>query len=198
MRRFFSALTCAALLCAMSSPAVAEVAQPQVEHLAEHTEARAIIGIMFPPAQREQMMKKMLDDIIQPMRQTFYAPKIEDAELKALFDAALDEMMTVQFGVVQRHMPAIFDAMAMAYSNEFSLAELKDIRAFAESPSGTRYLSRSTAIVGDPAVMKVNREMFAASKAASETVLPQLKAKLAAYLEAHPDLAAKLAGPKRD
>ena len=88
-------------------------------------------------------------------------------------------------------MPAMFEAMAIAYSNEFSMAELKDIRAFATTPSGSRYLSRSLAMATDPAVRKVNAAMIADAQKLSLTMIEELKARIAAYLEEHPEADAK-------
>jgi len=82
--------------------------------------------------------------------------------------------------------------MAEAYSHEFTLGELKDIHAFASTPSGKHYLSRSTAIIGDPAVAKVNTAMFKDIHDATQEMMPALKDKVMAYVKAHPDVAAKI------
>jgi len=79
-----------------------------------------------------------------------------------------------------------------AYTREFSLAELKDIHAFAQTPAGTHYFSRTTAILGDPAVAEVNTEMMAEGQAMTQAKIAAFKPKLLDYLKAHPDVASKL------
>jgi len=80
----------------------------------------------------------------------------------------------------------------LGYSRTFSLAELKDIDAFAHTPSGGHYLSQSLALVGDPDVAKVNAAAFAEIRSVTDALVPGFKDKLIAYVKAHPDLAAEI------
>src|SRR5205823_14437455 len=98
-----------------------------------------------------------------------------------------------QLAVLENHMPDILDATEVSYTHQFSLAELKDIHAFAETPSGARYMSRATEVLGDPAVAKANTALIADAEALSSTMLPEFKEKLLTYVKAHPDVAAKFA-----
>jgi hypothetical protein len=121
-------------------------------------------------------------------QQGLIADSVKDPGLKAIISESLDKSLASQKPLLQKHIPAMLDAMALAYSNEFSLAELKEIHAFAMTPSGGHYLSRSTAIIGDPAVAKVNSAIIADSQELALAVRDELKAKIAAYLEAHPEV----------
>lgn len=203
MHKTITALIGAAMLCVpvAASATAAQAAPAQAPDPAKLAEARAIIEIMFPPAQREQMLAKMSDDIAAPIRQSLPSNLVDDAGLKTLMDSALNDLQAKQRPMMMKHMPALFEAMANAYTREFSLAELKDVRAFAQSPSGQRYLSRSPALLGDPEITKVNAAIFAESQALVQTEMVGLKAKLIAYFEQHPDVAEKvaaLAKPKED
>jgi hypothetical protein len=180
---------------AAAAPASA-IAQPQAATQAADparlAEAHAIIAVMFPPAQRLQMIQKMQDDMMAQMRPLLPAAIMSDPGLAAIMDNYIVGAKVRQRGVMEKHMPLLFEAMAGAYTREFSFAELKDIHAFAATPSGAHYLSRSTAIVGDPAVARVNTAMFQDIHAATEAALPGLKEKVMTYLTAHPDVAARI------
>lgn len=168
-------------------PAAAAAEQP-----AKLGEAHAIIEVMFPPAEREKMVDKMLTDFTAPMRNSLSIPSISDPGLKAIFQDFFDQVLDQQRPLVQKHMPALLDAMAVAYTHEFSLAELKDIHAFALTPSGRHYFSHAATIVGDPAVAKVNLAMMTDAQEQSKAMIAGFKDKVVAYLKAHPDVAAKM------
>jgi hypothetical protein len=172
------------------APATA-IAQPasgaQAGEAAKAVEAHAIIEIMYPPATREQMFDKMLAGMNAPMRQNMpFMNEIKDPGLKALFKDFFDHMFDQQRTLMTRHMPAMMDAMAAAYSHMFSLAELKDIHAFAMSPSGHTYFSHMMSILGDPAVQKVTGEMIADAQSSAKAQAVQFKDKVEAYVKAHP------------
>ena len=164
----------------------------QADDAAKLAESHAIINIMFPPATRAQMMDKMMADLTAPIRQNLPIDGITDPGLKALFKEYMDNLFAAERPVIIRHLPAMTDAMAVAYSHQFSLGELKDIHAFALSPSGGDYFSHVMAVVGDPAVMKVNADMIADAQKAAKDSVGGFKDKLVAYIKAHPDTAAQL------
>jgi hypothetical protein len=190
-------ISVAALCVAVPTPAAAQAAAPtQTPDANELAEARAIIEIMFPPSQRQQMIKKMMEDILAPMRASLPKGALDEPGLKAIMDEHLTKMQARSLKLFQKHMPALFEAMVTAYTREFSLAELKEVHAFARSPAGTHYLSKSTAMVGDPAMVQVNTAMFADSRVLSQEMLPKLKQDIMDYLIAHPELAQKLAAER--
>lgn len=193
MNKFFTPLAGAALIVLAPTAASAQPAAPaQAADPAKLAEAHAIIDIMFPPAQRTKMMDDMLTNISAPMRKNLPLDSIDDPGLKKLMADFLDETLTQERPMLQKHMPRILEAMATAYTHEFSLAELKDIHAFAQTSVGTHYFSRTTAILGDPAVAEVNSEIMADAQAMTQAKIAELKEKVLAYLKAHPDVAAKL------
>jgi hypothetical protein len=52
------------------------------------------------------------------------------------------------------------EASAQAYAREFSAAELKDMIAFAETPTGKHYLARGAAVETDPGILKAQMEIM--------------------------------------
>ena len=185
----------AALLIALA-PGTASAAQPtaaaQAEDPAKLAEARGIISIMFPPATRDQMMNKMMDDLTAPVRESMPLEGITDPGLKALFTDYMDGLFASQRQLLIRHLPEMTDAMAVAYTHQFSLAALKDIHAFALTPSGNQYFSHVMSIMADPAVKTVMTNMMADAQQTARASVGGFKEKIAAYVKAHPDAARQL------
>jgi hypothetical protein len=187
LKKLFAPILGACLIA--SSPAGASVPTP--EQQAELAEAQAIIDVMLPPAQRQKMFDDMLTTITNQMRQGMQTEALADPGVNAIVSKYLDRMVEAQKPLLQKHVPAMTEAIATAYSNEFSLAELKDIHAFANTPSGRHYLSRSLALVSDPAVAKVNMAMIKETQQLILGMRDDLKAELLAYYEAHPEAITK-------
>lgn len=193
MKKILSSVLGVCFAVSMSSSAAAQpAATVQADDGARLAEASAIINIMFPPATRQDMMDKMLTDLTGPMRQSLPMNGITDPGLKALFKEYLDNILDAERPLIARHLPAITGAMAIAYAHQFSLAELKDIHAFALSPSGHDYFSHVMTVVGDPVVKKVTVEMMVDGQSALKPVVASFKDKVVAYIKAHPDAAAQL------
>lgn len=181
-----------ALLFAAASPALAQATAPaapaaQSDDQAKLAEAHAVIEIMFPPATRDGMMTKMMNQLTAPVAQSLPMTGITDQGLKAIFKDYMSDVFGAMRTLVVQHLPAMTDAMAEAYTHQFTLAELKDIHAFALTPAGQDYFSHALTIVGDPAVQKVNATMIADSRTALEPAMARLKDKIAAYVKAHPE-----------
>src|SRR5690606_10775689 len=128
-----------ALLVA-APPATAQAQEPDPAELAE---ARAIVAVMFPPDERDQMIQTLIEQIASQLEQVtpFDVESFGDAGLTNVVANFRAELVGVIMPTVQTHLPKILEATATAYTNEFDLAELRDIRAFSETPSGRRYLS---------------------------------------------------------
>ena len=202
MKRLFSPVLAASLV--MSAPAAAAAqAAPSAQsdeapgEAAKLAEANAIIEIMFPPAERQKTFDKMMSDFATPFRQSMPRAAMADPGLKAIMNEFIDTALERQKPLIRKHLPRMFEAMALAYTHEFSLDELRDVHAFAQSPAGRHYLSRSTAMIGDPAVAKVNMALIADAQQLTIAMVTEFKAKFTAYLKAHPDVAAKLAAEEK-
>ena len=191
MNRFFSALVSGLVLVAAPSGAVAAAPSEQVDP-AELSEARAIIAVMFPPAERMNMITRMQDQMMAQMGPLLPASISSDPGLSAIMTDYLDQAKAKQRTVMQARLPEMTEALAVAYTREYSLPELKEIRAFAQTRAGSHYLSKATAMVGDPAVARVNTAMFQDIRAVTDSLAPGFRDKVVAYLKAHPDVAAKI------
>lgn len=171
----------------------AVAAQAQPDDAAKLVEARAIVQVVSPPADREKMLSTLLPKVAAQMRPALPPVVASDPALKALVDSSYDDFMEAARPVLLKHMPDIMDATAVAYTHEFSLDELKSIRAFAETPAGIHYLSHSASLLGDPAVARANSAMIADIQQLTAAKKAELMNKLTAYLKVHPDIAKKVA-----
>ena len=182
----FGALLAAALPAATAA---------QDNDAAELAEARAIVAVIYPPAERDAMMRTMLEQFAGQLKQSvpLDIAAFGDPGLSAIVEKFQNNVVGLVMPTVQAHLPKIIEATAVAYTHEFDLAELRDIHAFAETPAGRRYLSRQTALVGDPAVAEVNTaylrdiQLLAAAKQA------EFREELLAYFAKHPEVARKVA-----
>ena len=193
MKNILGSVLAAGIVIAL--PDVAATAQPAASSQADAAkliETRAIIAIIFPASEREAMFTKLQGDIVSQMGALIPASLTADPGLKAIVDDFKNEALGRQRAVLLKHLPLQLDAMAGAYAREFSLAELKDIHAFALTPPGSHYLSKSVTLIGDPAVAKANRDTIADVHAVTQELIPGFKDKAIAYLKAHPEVAKKL------
>jgi len=188
MKRLFVPMLGASLVASMPASAATQQADvtQQSNEQTELAEAHAITEIMFPPSTRQKMFDDMLASIMGQLRQSLFADSPTDPGMQAILSRFFDRSVAAQKLLLQKNMPAMVGAMETAYVNEFSLAELKDIRVFAMSPTGRHYLSRSLALINDPAVAKVNMAMFTESQKQSLALRDELKAEIAAYRQEHP------------
>jgi hypothetical protein len=191
--RFIVAIAGLALATGVSAGASAQEAS-SADQQAELTEARAIMELMFPPAEREQTFGVLIGQAVEQFRASVPVDSVTDPQLRAILERHFDSIPERLGPTISRHLPKIIEATASAYTHEFTLAELKDIHAFAQSPSGEHYLNRSAALVGDPDVATVNTAFFAEVQEIQAAFQNDLITELSAYIAEHPEAAAALAG----
>ena len=128
--------------------------------------ARKMIDQMMPPEKRGAMVEAIVRPMMANMRQSFD----QSPELKKLFAANpearkqmiafIDQETERSLRIARDSMPALFDAMAIAYARQFTPAQLADIEHFYASPTGRVFLDRTPAVMSDPAVMAAQRAMM--------------------------------------
>ena len=182
--RHYGAAFATAALLATAAPAAAreEAAQPDP---AEMGEAQAIIEVMFPTAKREEQMRGLLTEMTSQFAASIDMSRFEEPGIRAILEDYMADIPDQLMPLVSDHLPRMTRAMAIAYVNEFTLSELQDIRRFAETPSGSRYLSRSTALVGDPALAAVNTEYLGQVQALNRQLVSNLQQRLRDYVASH-------------
>lgn len=154
---------------------------------------RSIVAITFPPATRQAMMDKLMATMLEQMRDGMRLDAIKDAGLRQILADYLAGIPQMLRPTTSAFIPRQMDAVAQAYAHMFSIAELKDIAAFANTPSGQSFLRRSTEVMSDPAVAAVNKEYFGEAQAITQASAAQLSQKVQDYVAAHPEAAHGLA-----
>lgn len=147
--------------------------------------AREIIAISFPPEQREATMRSMVETVIAQMRDA-NPPVGQDPGVKILIERHLDRTVERLMPVINAHLPAIFDSIAVAYTNAFTLEELLATCEFARTPAGARFLAESANLMSDPAVATANRALYVDADVVQRRMTAELIDELARYYEANP------------
>ena len=193
MQRMIFPVLAAALGFMVAGAAAAQSAVPAgADSAAKLAEARAIIAVMYPPAERKKIMDKLLADGMRQFRTMLSPEAMADPGIKAMVDDFLQKELSRQSAVIQEHFPEQLEAQAVAYAHQFTLAELNDIHAFALTKSGNDYFSKTASILDDPSVIEANIAAVHDMNDVSRELIPQFQERLAAYLKVHPDLATRI------
>lgn len=182
----------AALLSAVPAAALgrAESYVPPADELAE---ASIIIDAMFPPDKREQILLDLAGAVAsQAAAGVMTGQLFEEPGIKAIVDAYLADLPTNFRPLFAKHMPRIFEATAVAYTREFTLEELRDISAFARTPSGQRYFISLQKFQSDPVVAAANQAMFADLAPIQQAASARLRQQVEDYLIANPQVLERL------
>ncbi len=179
-RHAFS-FACAGVLLALVVPAAAREDAAAADQ-AEMAEAQAIIEVMFPAAKRDEQMREMITAMTSQFTAAIDMSRITDAGMRAILEDYLAEIPDRLMPLVNDHLPRMSQAMAVAYVNEFTLEELRDIHNFASTPSGGRFLFRSSALIGDPAIAAANTEYLARVQQLNGQMVAGLQQRLRDYV----------------
>lgn len=182
------------MLALAASPALAKAPDPdpvpakaadaiQPERLAE---ARRTVDLAFPPDEREAMFVAAQSSVVEQEREVFLAKLKNDPGALAIVNRHVDAQLAEIRKLTLAHIPTMMEAIAHAYAREFSVEELRAISAFAASPAGHRYITRSTALLADPDVAEANKQLFRAAQPIIEQSSKSLLVELTAWFAKHP------------
>ncbi|PZT90183.1 MAG: hypothetical protein DI637_04760 [Citromicrobium sp.] len=182
-----------ALLLFFAMPAAPAFAQAEAaldnmpaEELAE---ARLIIQAMYPPEQRDAMFEQMMAEITRQYGASAMSdPVFEEPAIRAIMDEFIASVPARLMPSIRKHMPAMFEASAVAHARAFDLPQLRAIREFSQSPIGRDYFSRLPSLMADPAVRQANEAYFAEVHTLSQEAMVELMQKVRTYLEQNPDV----------
>lgn len=156
--------------------------------------AGQIIAVILPPEQRVAIVERITRTMMGAMQGNMAgAMGVDDPGLQQIFARMFDKMPGAMRPAMERRMPELVDAMTRAYVRHFSREDLRAILAFAQTPAGGRYLSRSADLMQDPDVLTVMTAMNRDGMAVGMDLAKDLKTELTTYLAAHPDVAKKIA-----
>lgn len=154
--------------------------------------AKGIVDEAYPPLRRQELVETLMRTMLSQMTNGMPPALMSDPGLKSILTGYLQSIPEILRPATTALIPRQMDAIAQAYTRMFSLPELKDIAAFAKTPSGRAYLQRSTGITSDPAVAEVNTQYFAEAQKLTQASSIALAQQVSDYLKAHPDVAKSL------
>jgi hypothetical protein len=166
---------------------------PYVAPADELAEAQVIIEAMLPPDKREQILLDLASAVAKQASAGFMSgPLFEEPGIKAIVDRFLVDLPMVYRPLFAEHMPKILEATAVGYTREFTLEELRDIAAFARTPSGQRYFLRIQALQSDPGVAAASSAMFADLAPIAREAGVKVGQEVEAYLSDNPEVVERL------
>jgi len=180
------------------APAVPAAAPADPATLAE---ARLVVAHLVPPGVYKQILGPMMGSVMGsmgenlkalPLRQIAEMGGLDPKEAAALDKVHIDEVMAIydphwqeraklemqaMFGAMGDFFttlePELREAMARAYANHFTLAELTDLDRFFGTPSGGKFASQYMTIATDPAMT-----------AEMQSMMPKMMAQMPQFIEA--------------
>lgn len=148
--------------------------------------AREIVANGFPVDQREEMFGRAMDAMLEQVRATMFASLKNDPGAEKLVNDHVNAFIVEGKSVLSRHIPGMMDAVAVAYSHEFSLCELQDLRSFSATPTGRHFFLRNSAILSDPSFRAANEAYMRELMPPMEKMRSELTDALTAYFVKHP------------
>jgi hypothetical protein len=146
------------LVALASTAAIAAAPNPSAPAAAPAPTAQAATAAS---AERLELARRYValgnsDDLMQEMRAIMMRSASAEAESpddQAAANRFFDQVFVLAAPKIRERMPTVLEASAQAYAREFSAAELRDMIAFAETPTGKHYLARGAAVETDPAIL---------------------------------------------
>lgn len=182
---------------ALTSPDPAPASPPPAAaplNPADMQVARDIIAIAMPPEQRVAMFQGFSNTLLGAMSANIRSQiAVDDPGLNHIIDTMLAQVPERMKPVYERNIPVLAETMARAYVRHFSSEDLHAILAFARTPAGQHYLSRSLTVAQDPEIVEVYKTMNRDGMILGQTLSRDYAGEISAYLKAHPDVAEKIA-----
>ena len=151
-----------ALAALLHSPAASAQADPVSAVAASDVDpvrlaiASEIVAIAFPEDKREAIFGSAMDATLEQMRATMFSSLKNDVGAEKIVNRKVDSFVAGSKDILRDHMQDLLNALAKAYTREFSEAELSDMRAFARTDTGRHFFQRSSAVMSDPSFKAAN------------------------------------------
>jgi hypothetical protein len=142
-----------------------------------------IVERSFPPETRRAMFASALETFMAQARRA--SREARDERLSAAVEAILDRHLARGRAEIERVIaeasPELFAAVARAYARRFTYDELVQIRAFAATPAGAKFLQSGMDLFADPDVARANTAYMSAALAAMRPLQEQFMEELRAH-----------------
>lgn len=185
-RQAAGALALAALLYSPAASAqAAPVATSSIDP-ARLTVASEIVAIAFPQDKREAIFGSAMDATLEQMRATMFSSLKNDVGAEKIVNRKVDSFVTGSKAILRDHMQDLLDAMAKAYTREFSEVELSELRTFARTETGRHFLQRSSAVMSDPSFKAANEAYMRDLMPSISKMQTELVEELTTYFKENP------------
>ena len=153
------------LIALVSSAAWAAAPQPAPPAPAEIAQAEADAA---PSAERLDLARRYIalgdsNDFMEEMRAVMMrsaSANAENPEDQTAAERFFERVFVLAKPKIREHMPAIMEASAQSYAREFSADELREMIAFAQTPTGKHYLARAAEVETDPAILDAQMRVW--------------------------------------
>lgn len=143
--------------------------------------AAQIVEYGYPPEGRLAMFMNVADEVSGQLIAAM--PNVmEDPQMRAVVERHAERISAGTRDVLEDHIDNLMEALAIAYAENFTRAELEGLHAFVSSPAGRGFLARSTAVASHPAFVKANQAYLAQYMAKLPRLQDQFMAEVRALL----------------
>ena len=131
--------------------------------------ARTLLDVIMPPTKRDGMIDGMLKGMMANLSQLMVnSPKLKaayegDSRAGTIFQRYFVRQQQSSVAMLKENFPGMVDAMARAYARRFTTAQMGELRAFFETPTGRLYIDQAATIASDPDVANWQRDLMAKS-----------------------------------
>jgi len=211
-----AALAMAAPAVAQTAPAASPAATPAAVPVDPATlaEARLVAAEIIPPGTYKKIMSGTMSGMMDNFGESLKAmplkqiaelgglspekakalDKVDLAQVMAIYDPHWQERTTLSMHAMFDAMgdffttiePELRDAVAHAYANQFTMAELTDLDRYFATPTGAKFAGRSMTIMTDPSMM-----------AEMKSMMPKMMAQMPKFFEAAQKATASLPPPRK-
>lgn len=149
-----------------------------------------LVDLVLPPAERDRMFERIMNATMSNMvagmmdgETSLREVMDKNPQVRTEFMAFIDRQRQLALEDLRDATPALIDAYARFYARNFTAGELDEITAFVRTPTGAKYLSRSTEIMSDPDFAAWQRQITARQQARMETEVRALLEKITPLLQ---------------
>lgn len=168
-----------------STPAPATAAAEAVDP-ARLAAAKRTLEALMPPNKRSAMFDTILAPMMANIQQTILSSpsaKIAldgDPKVMAELQRFIDKQQERTRRTLNDALPGMFTAMERAYARRFTTAQLDEVTAFFNTPTGRFYMDQSMAIMSDPDVLAWQRGLMQQAMVGVEEDMKTLQAEITA------------------
>jgi hypothetical protein len=180
------ALSAPLLAQAPTTPPMMAINEPEPARLAL---AREVVDLGYPPKARAAMFDDIMDTMMVQVKNSMFTnadPVLNEPGVRAIMDRHLNNVMAETKVNIAEFSPKLFEAYAKAFARSYTLDELKELRIFFSTSTGSKLLIQQTKMLGDPDVAIANTEYMTKAYALMPKMQKELSADLLDYLTKNP------------